>query len=152
MNHRTRLKHLLWLLLLVSLLGLVLGPKLALAGSTLPPRDTPGPRGGDDDGDSGSNKPVGAYIELQTQLAAAGGWSVVQWQDSAGNWRDVEGWRGPLAEGNRRWWVAAKDFGSGPFRWAITQGPGGPLLGVSTLFNLPGQANQTLLVPVGPAK
>lgn len=151
MNHRTRLKYMLWLLLLAGLLGLALGSELVQAGPTLPPRDTPkpGPQGGDD---KDSDKPVGAYIELQTQLGAAGGWSVVQWQDSAGNWRDVEGWRGPLAEGNRRWWVAAKDFGSGPFRWAITQGPGGSLLGVSAPFKLPGEANQTLVVPVGPAQ
>ncbi|MCK6624301.1 MAG: hypothetical protein L6R45_03905 [Anaerolineae bacterium] len=151
-KNETWLKSMLWLLLLAGLIGLALGPGLVQAGPTLPPRDPPG-RGhqGDDDGDGGSDKPVGAYIELQTQLAAAGAWSVVQWQDSAGNWHDVEGWRGPLAEGNRRWWVAAKDFGTGPFRWALTQGPGGPQLSVSAPFNLPAQANQTLFVSVGPA-
>jgi hypothetical protein len=72
----------------------------------------------------------------------------VQWQDSAGGWHDVEGWRGPLAEGNRRWWVAAKDFGSGPFRWAIIEESGGRLLGASQPFNLPTQANETLQVTV----
>lgn len=150
-KNETWLKSILWLLLVAALIGLTLGAGLAQAGPTLPPRDPPGRGHQEDDDDSGSDKLVGAYIELQTQLTAAGAWSVIQWQDSAGNWHDVEGWRGPLAEGNRRWWVAAKDFGAGPFRWALTQGPGGSLLGVSAPFNLPAQANQTLFVSVGPA-
>jgi hypothetical protein len=111
----------------------------------LPSRDTPTPApqpgGGDDKKD---NTPVGAWIELQ---ASSGTWSVVQWQNSAGGWEDVAGWQGPLPQ-NTRWWVAEKDFGDGPFRWAVTQGQGGPVLGVSQAFNLPGGANETVQVTV----
>jgi hypothetical protein len=144
--------HFLFMALVMGLFGLILWPALVQAGTSLPPRDpatpTPGP-----DRDKGKDKakPVGAYIELQTPVGAAGAWSVVQWQDSAGGWHDVEGWRGPLSDANnRRWWVAAKDFGTGPFRWAVTQGPGGPLLGVSAPFNLPGGANETVQVATSP--
>jgi len=74
---------------------------------------------------------------------------VVQWQDAAGNWHNVEGWQRGLGVGGfERWWVAAKDFNSGPFRWVVTQGPGGPELGVSQPFNLPGGGNQVLRVEV----
>ena len=34
--------------------------------------------------------------------------------------------------------------------FAVTQGPGGPLLGVSAPFNLPGAANETALVVASP--
>jgi hypothetical protein len=142
----------LFIALTIGLFLLILWPALVQAGSTLPPRNppTPTPGPGRDKG-SDKDKPVGAYIELQTSLASAGAWSVVQWQDSAGGWHDVEGWRGPLSDANNwRWWVAAKDFGKGPFRWAVTQGPGGPLLGVSAPFNLPGAANETALVVASP--
>jgi hypothetical protein len=135
---------------LVCVLALLGQPLSVQAGQTLPPRDPPTtstPAADKDKGDK--DKPTGAYIELQTQIASAGAWSVVQWQDSSGGWQDVEGWRGPLANNNnRRWWVAAKDFGKGPFRWAVTQGQGGSLLGVSTPFNLPSEANQTVQVVV----
>ena len=145
--------YLLFVIVIVGVFMLTLWPTFVQAGPILPPRDTPGPgpQGDkDDDGDKGRDKPVGAYIELQTQMASAGAWSVVQWQDSAGGWHDVEGWRGPLSDGaNRLWWVAARDFGKGSFHWAVTQGPGGPLVGVSAPFNLPGGGNETVLVTVG---
>jgi hypothetical protein len=83
--------------------------------------------------------------------APSGAWRVVQWQDSAGDWQDVAGWQGPLPQ-NARWWVHEKDFGRGPFRWAITQGQGGLVLGVSQAFNLPGGANQTVQVTVSLAE
>ncbi len=47
---------------------------------------------------------------------------------------------------NNRWWVAAKDFRTGPFRWAILSGPDGKVSRSSAPFNLPGQPNETLLV------
>ena len=139
-----------WATVLVCILALLSQPLSIQAGPTLPPREpptTPTPSADKDKG--GKDKPAGAYIELQTQIASAGAWSVVQWQDSAGGWHDVEGWRGPLADSNnRRWWVAAKDFGAGPFRWAVTQGQGGSLLGVSAPFNLPSGVNEMLQVVV----
>lgn len=129
------------------LIGLAWPPRIQ-AGPSLPPRDPPTATPAPKDKDKGAQKPVGAYIELQVQSTQAGLWSVVQWQDSAGGWHDVEGWRGPLAEGNRQWWVAARDFGTGPFRWSITEGSGGRLLDASQTFNLPTHANETLRVTV----
>lgn len=129
------------------LLGLLFGlawPVSIQAGPTLPPRNpsaTPQPHK-----DKDKARPVGAYIVLQAS-GQTGNWSVVQWQDSAGGWQNVEGWQGPLPD-NTQWWVAAKDFGKGPFHWAVTQGPGGSLLGTSQIFNLPAQPNETLRVSV----
>jgi len=79
---------------------------------------------------------------LQVTGALADAWSVVQWQDFAGGWHDVEGWRGSLGQaGTRRWWVAPSDFGTGPFRWVVTQGPGGAILWSSEPFSLPSVEN-----------
>ena len=147
-NNRSPIGPIVLAAVLVCVLAVLGQPLSVQAGPTLPPRDPPATPSPDKD-KSGKDKPVGAYIELQTQITSAGAWSVVQWQDSAGGWHDVEGWRGPLADGNnRRWWVAAKDFGKGPFRWAVTQGQGGSLLGVSAPFKLPSGANETLQVAV----
>lgn len=120
-----------------------------LAGPNLPPRDTPAPAepGGDDRSDP--DRPLGTYLELHLNQPPAGVWTVVQWQDSAGNWHDVEGWQGvPDADGGKRWWVAAKDFGTGPFRWVVQQGPGDPLLGMSAPFHLPAGAAEIMQVTV----
>jgi hypothetical protein len=90
-----------------------------------------------------------AYIELQVQPALSGAWSVVQWQDSAGNWHDVEGWRSSLPEsGIQRWVVEAKDFNTGPFQWVVRQGQLGSTAGMSNPFNLPAGANETVRVAV----
>ena len=120
------------------------------AGADLPNRNTPTPirqseSNGDDDKDSG---PVGAYIELRAQNASAGAWSVVQWQDNAGGWHDVESWQGTLDNGYRRWWVAPKVFDTGPFRWVVYRSPGGPVIATSVPFNLPAEAKQTVRVEV----
>ncbi len=101
----------------VLMLGLGLAAAPVLAESGLPDRNPPPPA---DDGGRDDRGPVGTYIELAAP-EHAGAWSVVQWQDVNGNWHDVEGWRGTLdSSGYIRWWVAAKDFGTGPFRWVIT--------------------------------
>lgn len=120
--------------------------------AALPSLNTPTPTSGASDGkdskDSDHTSPI-AYIELYVQPAPAGAWSVVQWQDSAGNWHDVEGWRGSLADsGIQRWVVEAKDFNTGPFRWVVTQGPSGSVAGGSSAFNLPAGANETVQVRV----
>ena len=142
-----------WLFLTVILVGvvtLVWWPVPSQAGSDLPDRNTPTPTrpSHDDDDDDGSSSPVGAYIELHAQGPVAGVWSVVQWQDANGDWQTVEGWQGTLNNGTRRWWVAAKDFGKGPFRWAIFNAPGGSLIAAGDSFNLPSQPNQVVYVSV----
>jgi hypothetical protein len=119
------------------------------AGPDLPPREKPTPSqpDKDDDDDGGSSDPAGAYIVLQLQGAPASAWAVVQWQDAVGNWHDVEGWQGPVnGAGAGPFWVAPKDFGTGPFRWAILSGPGGSLLKGSLPFDLPHQVHQRLAI------
>ena len=99
----------------------------------LPPRPTPTP--------VPSTAPVGATIRLQTTVGA---WSVVQWQDVNGDWHNVDGWRGSVADGSVQWWVAEKDFDTGPFRWAMYQSDGSELTAASEAFYLPAGVNQTL--------
>jgi hypothetical protein len=75
----------------------------------------------------------------------------VQWQDTGGRWHDVEGWQGTLDDvalgvGNKLWWVAQSDLGTGPFRWIVRRGFGGDLLAESEPFYLPGTAGETLQV------
>ena len=140
------------LTLIALLFGLAWPLFDAKAGPALPPRKLPPsnvqPDSNDDDDDG---EPVGAYIELHIQPAAPGVWSVVQWQDSDGNWHNVDGWQGHLnSTGIRRWWVAAKDFSKGPFRWQIFNAPNGQLLATSVAFTLPHEANSVLRVEVSP--
>ncbi len=82
------------------------------------------------------NAPINLHVTAQKSNL----WSVVQWQDTTGAWHNVENWQGALNSGGKiRWWVAEKDYGSGPFRWAIFDAPDGNLLGVSDVFFLPNQ-------------
>jgi hypothetical protein len=94
-----------------------------------------------------------AVLELRARPAAAGLWTVVQWQDRLGGWHDVEGWRGTFDEinsgvGNKVWWVARANFDTGPFRWAIYRSPNGALLATSSTFRLPRYDGETVKVEV----
>jgi hypothetical protein len=136
-------------LTLVNLLfGLAWPPLLTQAGATLPPREPP--RSVPDKGDKADKgQAIGAYLELQAQPPQTGLWTVIQWQDSTGNWQNVEGWQGTLDVGGKKvWWVEAKHFGKGPFRWVITQNQNGPLLAASQPFSLPKQANEIAKIEV----
>jgi hypothetical protein len=148
-----RFKHFgtLWLASIVAIFSLLALAGLPAPTYALPVRDTPTPtREREREHD---NQPVGAHIELHVPGAPAGAWAVVQWQDSEGGWHDVEGWQGTLDEGGGRgWWVGARDFGKGPFRWVVKAGPGGPILGASQPFDLPHEANQVVQVTVSPDK
>jgi hypothetical protein len=74
---------------------------------------------------------------------------MVQWQDQAGNWHDVEGWQGTLETNHtKRWWVAARDFGKGSFRWVVAGSRGGRLLAGSVSFDLPDEAYEVVRVQV----
>jgi hypothetical protein len=119
----------------------------AQAGSGLPPRATPAPTQGEQEH---RQKEVltGAYIELKGSAASTGSWGIVQWQDNAGGWHDVEGWQGTLPV-SARWWVHPKDFHTGPFRWLVRQGAEGSLVGTSAPFSLPTTANQVVWVEMG---
>jgi hypothetical protein len=62
----------------------------------LPSRSTPTPIRPSGEGKQEREVEEGAYIELGIQDLLSGAWTVVQWQDTAGNWHDVEGWQGWL--------------------------------------------------------
>ena len=100
-------------------------------------------------------EPPGGRIELRvTGLSVyyhwQGSWTVVQWQATEGDWRDVEGWRGTPDEiiggvGKETWWVSEDGFGRGPFRWAVYQGEEGRLLGRSGSFYLPNDGRAVIV-------
>jgi hypothetical protein len=120
-----------------------------------PPASTPTPtrQRSDKHESSGADKkndvPGGAFIELNVSASPPGAWSVVQWQDDVGGWHAVEGWQGSIeTPGQKVWWVAHRDFGAGPFRWALYARQGGPLLATSHPFYLPTAANETVSVVV----
>ncbi|MCB0162596.1 MAG: hypothetical protein KDI79_00125 [Anaerolineae bacterium] len=140
---------------LTLLTGLIWSPLPVQADPTLPPRDQPtddSQRDKHDDDDDDDDGPApGAYIELHVQGDGTGMWAAVQWQDSDGNWQPVEGWQGPLgSSGYQRWWVAAKDFGRGPFRWVVSAEARSAAVDDSDSFNLPSAANQTVQITVSP--
>jgi len=115
----------------------------------LPSRETPAPPAHSGDGHS-DDSPVG-WLTLAAQPARAGLWAVVQWRDTVGGWHDVEGWRGSCESGFQSWGVCPPELGRGPFRWVLTDGAGGKIVGESALFNLPAQPRETLAVQVSVA-
>ena len=92
--------------------------------------------------------PVQATLLLYAGPGYDGAWAVIQWQGGDGVWHDVTGWRGHVRGGQVRWQVAEKDFGTGPFRWAVYDKEGGALRTLSALFSLPTSGDQQLVVTV----
>ena len=100
--------------------------------------------------------PSGANIALyvESPYAPTKAWTIVQWQDALGGWHDVEGWQGTLEkralyEGYEKvWWVAEKDWSTGPFRWVVYESQGGATLVVSESFYLPDAAGVLKAVEV----
>ncbi|MEM7029304.1 MAG: hypothetical protein AAF629_07045 [Chloroflexota bacterium] len=119
--------------ILVLLFSLLLVPATVIA--DLPPRPIPVIVDTDDDDDKDED-PVGAQIHLSG--GAGGSSAVVQWLGSDGNWHDVDGWRSTYA-GSATWWVAPKDFGTGPFRWVVYNGSASSktIVAQSESFTLP---------------
>ena len=64
----------------------------------------------------------------------------------AETWHDVSGWGEMLEEQEVIWYVNKKDFGSGPFRWAIYQD--GELMVASESFFMPTSTHQIVRVTV----
>lgn len=96
-----------------------------------------------------ASSPYGAHIELILQSTwPAGAIAVVQWGDTRGNWFNVEGWRGSLGSSIRsiRWWVARKDYGTGPFRWIVRDLSREQTLAISATFNLPRADGQLITI------
>lgn len=77
-------------------------------------------------------------------------WTVVQWQDAAGNWYDVEGWQGELddwtKEGRKVWWLSERLFGAGPFRWVVYERQQDQLTAESQSFYLPSSSDQIVYI------
>lgn len=140
-----------WPILFVAFIGLILmlvWPALsANAMGSLPERPPVVLPEDPEEGEEGAL--AGAHIELQIDAAQNGLWTVVQWQDSAGDWQTVEGWRGALETGGRKvWWVSPAHFNTGPYRWAVYQEAGGVLLTASAPFNLPHEAGEMMQISV----
>ena len=145
----------------VTLVIIMLAVTPAQVSQALPPRPTPP---GTAAPTSEPEPEPGAALALQLHFPAAWPWAetswqtlwtVVQWQDSQEQWRDVTGWQGGLdrvtvsgetVDGWKTWWVAEADLGKGPFRWVVYAAPAGGLLGVSEPFYLPAAVDQTGVV------
>lgn len=91
--------------------------------------------------------PAEGAITLNAYPVPLGAWTVVQWQDTRGDWHDVDGWQGPFDQERQVvWWVTPEIWGEGPFRWAIYQHQDGQLLATSDSFNLPSSADEAVKV------
>ena len=78
----------------------------------------------------------GGHITLHMQTPGKF-WTEVEWEGTPNDWHLVEGWQAYSTQGQVTWFVAAADFGKGPFRWRIYDQPGGCLLATSDRFWLP---------------
>lgn len=132
------------ILVLLTLLGTAV---LVWPVSALPPRPvlTPPPP------PATAVSPVGGFIVLQATAATAVTtplWTHVQWQDPAGEWHEVDGWRGAFDNDlTVTWWVAPEDLNTGPFRWLVYASPqSDKVTAVSEPFSLPSVPNQTTIV------
>lgn len=92
---------------------------------------------------------LGAHIQLNgvaLTTTATNLKAVVQWQAGSGEWYDVEGWQTTTPTDSIVWWVAPKDFGKGPFRWAVYQNEAGRPTQISKSFWLPTSAGEWVFV------
>lgn len=80
----------------------------------------------------------GARIALYIEEVPSNVWTLMQWQDYAGEWHTIQGWQGtPDFDGQKIWWLPEELKGKGPFRWIVTDGEGGRWRGISEPFYLP---------------
>lgn len=120
-------------------------------GAVVHPMTAPGVASG-----AAENGPMGDFIELRVHSfsgALSMEWTtLVQWQDSGGQWRDVDSWRGEFDEvtgdgtGIKRWWVSKDDLGYGPFRWVIQERETGAQVAQTGPFSLPDGGGPAVLV------
>ena len=144
-------------LLVCTLLTVSSRPARADSG-VLPPRPTV---------EVASSSPVGGFIRLRIAFPSSWSWTAhpwqathtqVQWQTGEGDWVNVTGWHGALDDvdvdadgsvtGAKTWWVAPRDFGTGPFRWLVTAGNSGTALAASEPFTLPARSANTVSIDV----
>jgi hypothetical protein len=107
--------------------------------------------------------PEGGTIEMKASFSSDWPWDQMMWQDvwlevewtDGETWFSVDGWKGNLDSidqedgvwvGQKAWWVAKDDLGTGPFRWLVFDHEGGNLLVTSDEFNLPAENGQSTMV------
>lgn len=123
-----------FVLFILGIAGMIFVWSVTAGADPLPTR----PSGGDTPNSGGMSAEVvdaprrGANILLSvdysnmTQIMPdSNDWTVVQWQDKGGTWRDVDGWQGHFMWDSTekvwevQWWVDQDEFGQGPFRWVV---------------------------------
>jgi len=114
----------------------------------LPPRPTEPPP----PTDAPRMRALGGWIELRAQNVKSQ-WSVVQWQDSAGNWINVESWRSAFDSvtggvGKKTWWVDQTSFGPTLYRWVVYDASNNQVLAQSAPFKLPIENKQTVTTEI----
>ena len=150
MNKRRR-QIALWMVLIVPcvVIAVVLMAQSALAD---PPRPEPTPTSSASWPERPKPTPTpklpsqGGAILLSVSGAASPYYAVVQWQDGLGEWHDVDGWRGEVKDDRVLWYVAPKDFGTGPFGWVVYNDQ--EIIGISESFYLPTDHGQIVQVVV----
>jgi hypothetical protein len=108
----------------------------------------------------------GALIQLRAQFSCSWPWvdkpwyevwSWIQWQDSLGQWHNVDGWQGTLEDiqsyngiymAFKTWRLFDGLYGQGPFRWVVSDSYMGTTVAISEPFYLPAQSGQVLCVDV----
>ncbi len=91
----------------------------------------------------------GGYFGIHVTNATQGMWVAVQWQDGLGNWYNVDGWQGELHNNHQQlWWVDKSNFGKGPFRWIVYDKQGGTEIVTSSLFYLPQNMGEVVMIEV----
>jgi hypothetical protein len=130
---------------------LLFQPTHTQAAPTLPPRPTIAPLTTPDPPPHAEGGWIVLRAALKDMMSAQTVWSVVQWQDAAGEWHNVEGWQGTFdvvvgTVGIKTWWVAPRDLAKGPFRWVIYQERDGAWLAASDTFYLPRNLAETIYI------
>jgi hypothetical protein len=78
--------------------------------------------------------------------------TVVQFRNASGEWQDVSGWIQPLRNTSTVLWnVWRRDWGTGPFRWAVKNEAKNYVMATSTGFYLPGAGTYLDIAVVIPA-
>jgi hypothetical protein len=153
---------------LALVIGLMVVASLDGLSSALPPRPEPRTQPTQGSEASHGNASDGAVLLLRVQFPPTWNWEQTHWQElwtgvqwlnpSTGIWNDVDGWQGKLdgltneedhtLVGQKAWWVMKPHLGTGPFRWIVYDGQGGPPLATSDPFQLPEMVDQTRSVNV----
>lgn len=87
-----------------------------------------------------------AHIQLSVKPSNIVYWTELEWEDSEGMWRPVDGWQGHTNNGSVRWVVAPPQYGHGPFRWQVHTADKERLIMTSGEFFLPAEPLVTVYV------